>query len=181
MKLTFILGVVLAVAVSASAVDSKSEDLTTATAVKIVDQRVPDLRSPPITITDSNTVAALARAIQNAPGKWKKGLFTAPAGYKRFAFVRDSQMLAVIGLGDRFMVRGGGGDWGSKKITKELEDKIAAFGQQSPPNTKSLEATRDCVLGLSIVSQVIARACSRVPQRSVPEPERWADSDRACS
>ena len=145
MKLAFMFGVALAGCASPSAVDSKSEDLTAATAVMIADQRVPafrstpdglvpDLRSTPITITDSNTVAALVSAIQNAPGKWKRGSFTVPAGDRRLAFLRDSQVLAVIGLGEKFLVRGSGGDWEFKTITKELEDKIAALSQQQPPN-----------------------------------------------
>jgi len=153
MKLGLTFGVALAAFISASAADTKSQGLATATAVRIVDQRipafrsttnglVPDVRSEGITVTDSNTVVALARTIQNAPGKWKRGSFTAPAGYKRFAFLHDSQVFAVIGLGEQFLVRGSGGDWESKKITKELEAKLNAFGQQGVPNQHMQPAPR---------------------------------------
>ena len=150
MKLALTFGMVLA-CVSASASDTKSQGLATATAVRIVDQRipafqsttnglVPDVRSAGIIVSDTNTIVALARAIENAPGKWKRGSFTTPAGYKRFAFLHDSQVFAVIGLGTQFLVRGSGGDWESKAITKELETKINAFGQQGAPN-QHLQAT----------------------------------------
>jgi hypothetical protein len=88
----------------------------------------------PVTITDSNTIAALAKAIQTAPGKWKKGSFTAPAGYLRFAFFRNSHALADIGLADRCLVRGGGGHWEFKAISRDLEVRIAALGRPEPPN-----------------------------------------------
>jgi hypothetical protein len=35
------------------------------------------------------------------------------------------EVLGVIGMGDRFLVRGGGGHWEFKDIPKELEVKIA--------------------------------------------------------
>ena len=144
MKLGLILGVALGACASGFATDS----LAPATAVKIVDQRipafrsttnglVPDARSAGITVTDSNTVAAIVRAIENAPGKWKKGSFTAPAGYKRFIFLRDSQMVAAIGLGEQFLVRGSGGNWEHKKITRKLEEKINALGRQEEPNPEN--------------------------------------------
>ena len=145
MKLALTSGMALAICVSACAADKKPLGLATATAVKIVDQRipafrsttnglVPDVRSEGIMVTDSNTVVALARVIENAPGKWKSGSFTAPAGYKGFVFLRNSQVFDAIGLGDQFLVRGNGGNWHYKKITKELEAKINAFGQQDAPN-----------------------------------------------
>ena len=107
-----------------------TENLKAATAVTVAN--LTD-NNPPITITDSNTVESLATIIQTAPGKWKKGSFTAPAGYVRFAFSRDSKVLGVIGLGDQFLVRGGGAHWEFKDIPKELEAKIAKMaGFQMP-------------------------------------------------
>lgn len=133
MKLPLIIAVALAGLVSMSVAAAEPESLTVATAATIVSQLVTNPPPAPVTITESNTVVALAGAIQTAPGKWKRGSFTAPAGYVRFAFLRDSQVLAVIALGDRFLVRGSGGHWEYKDITKELEARIAAFGQQKLP------------------------------------------------
>ena len=143
MKLALILGVAVAACASASAAEPGWVDLTNATAIKITDTRipafrsttnglVPDPRSTGIMVTDSNTVAALVHAIQDAPGKWTRGSFTMPAGNKRFAFLRDSRVLTVIGLGDDFLIRGGNGNWESKDITRDLAAKINALGQGAP-------------------------------------------------
>jgi hypothetical protein len=121
-------------AVFASTAHTEPEALTTATSVSVMDQLATNQPSRPITITDSNTIAALAKAIQTAPGKWKKGSFTAPAGYLRFAFFCDSHALADIGLADRCLVRGGGGHWEFKAISRDLEVRIAALGRPKPPN-----------------------------------------------
>jgi len=145
MKLALIFGAAMVACASASAAEPRWEDLTNATAVRVVDQRVPafrsttnglipDMRSAGIIVTNSNTVTALIRAVQDAPGKWKRGSFTVPAGYKSFAFLRDSRLLGVIRLGDQFFVRGSGGHWEYKDITKELEAKINAIAQEGVPN-----------------------------------------------
>ena len=63
-----------------------------------------------------------------------EGSFTVPAGYKRFAFLHDSEVFAVVGLGERFLIRGSGGDWESKTISKELEARLNAYGQQDAQN-----------------------------------------------
>ena len=161
MKLALILSLALVVWISASAADRESEDLTRATVVQAWDQRVSDLHSTPVVITDSNSIAALRDAIQNAPGKWEAGSFTAPSGYIRFIFRRDSQVLAAIGLGDGFLVQGSGGHWESKKITKELEAKIAVFGQPKSPNN-SLQTTADGAFNLTIESLVFKCRSSEV-------------------
>ena len=115
MKLALIFGLMLAVFGPAIAAGHKPLDLTPATVVEVWDQRVPELHTTPNTITKSNEVVALASAIQNAPGDWKRGAFTAPSGYLRFVFRRDSEMIATIGLGEHCLVRGGGGDWESNR------------------------------------------------------------------
>jgi hypothetical protein len=91
MKLPFIIIALLGGLMSLSTAGAESENLKAATAVMVANQMVTNPTTLPITITDSNTVASLASAIQTAPGKWKKGSFTAPAGYVRFAFLRDSR------------------------------------------------------------------------------------------
>ena len=121
MKVPFVI-IALIWLVSLSTATAESKNFKAATAVIVANLMV---TNAPITITDSNTVGSLANAIQTAPGKWKKGSFTAPAGYMRFAFLRDSKVLGVIGLGDQFLVRGGGAHWEFKDIPKELEAKIA--------------------------------------------------------
>jgi hypothetical protein len=158
MKLSLLFGLMLVFFRPALAVDHNPVDFSHATTVDVWDERISDLHATPVSITESNEIVALAGAIQNAPGDWKRGSFTAPSGYLRFVFKRDSKVIAAIGLGEQFLVRGGESDWEFKKISRELEAKLAAFGQKKSPN-KSLQATRDGRSSSAIAEDVINPAC----------------------
>ena len=100
--------------------------------VLVSDQRVSNLRASPLKITDPKLVREIVGLLQEAKGRWKKGFATSPSGDVRFTFYRGDQYLDAVGVGDRFLVRGGGGDWESKQISPELEARLRTFSEKQP-------------------------------------------------
>src|SRR6266498_4327188 len=162
MKTAFLLALVMVCDVALAA-DRKQEDLRRADSIEVWDQRVSDLHSTPTKITESEKVIDLVNAIQDSPGTWKRGSFTAPSGYLRFVFRRGAEAITGIRLGEGFLVRGGGGDWEFKEISKDLEAKLASFMKKKEPS-KSAPANRrfGCPLG---AGRQFGRA---VPATTVP-------------
>jgi hypothetical protein len=134
MKATLLFIIALTAAASVRGADGKDQDLVRADSVEIIDERLSDLPVTPIKIVDPNIVQAVVGAIPASPAMWRRGSFTAPSGYLRFIFRSGSNVIDGVGLGDGFLVRGGGGDWESKKISKEIENKLASFAQIKKPN-----------------------------------------------
>jgi hypothetical protein len=98
--------------------------------VLVSDQRVSDLHAKPLKITDPKLVREIVDLLQEAKGRWKKGFATSPSGDIRFIFYRGDQYLDAVGVGSRFLVRGGGGDWESKQISTELETRLRKFSEK---------------------------------------------------
>ena len=127
----------LVLAVSALASAPKEEDLARAELVRVWDLRTSDMNARPTEIKDPKIVAALVDTLKSAPGDWREGSFTMPTGYLMLGFWRGSHVIARIGLGEGFLVRGSMEQWESKKITKELEAILSALAQKKQPNSES--------------------------------------------
>ncbi len=129
MKLTIILGAMLSVAVAATGRAGDLNNLPNATAVRVGDPSNPTEQRRSFTITDTNIIAELVRAVQNAPGEWRRETSNVASNYQRFVFLRDTNVLAVMGLGHQWLIVEENGERRLKEISKELEHEIATFGQ----------------------------------------------------
>jgi hypothetical protein len=111
--------------------------------VLVSDQRVSDWRAPSLKITDPKLVQEITGLFLYAKGRWKKGFATSPSGDIRFIFYRGDQYLDAVGVGDRFLVRGGGGNWESMQISPELEARLRKFSEKKadPAGTDNAGAT----------------------------------------
>lgn len=106
-----------------------------ADAIFVSDQRVPDLHSKPLKISDPKLVREISDLLQEAKGRWKKGFATSPSGDVRFIFYRGDEYLDAVGVGSRFLVRGRGGDWESTQISPELEGRLRKFAERKADPT----------------------------------------------
>ena len=136
MKASFFYLLVLVGVLSAAAADKKEQELAQADSIEVWDQRVSALHAKPVKIIDRQSIQAVVSSIEESKAKWKKGWGTSPSGYLRFVFCRGNDVIVAIGLGEGFLVRGGGGDWESQKISKEIETKLDSFGQKKEEQNK---------------------------------------------
>ena len=117
---------------SVAMADEEKWSIAQADAVLVSDRRVAERRASPRKITDPKLVQEITDWILAAEGHWKKGFATSPSGDIRFIFHRGDQYLDTVGVGERFLVRGGGANWESKQISPELEARLRALSEKQP-------------------------------------------------
>ncbi|WP_438483343.1 hypothetical protein [Oleiharenicola lentus] len=100
--------------------------------VLISDHRVSDWRATPLKIVDSKIVLEIVGLLKQTEGSWKKGWATAPTGEVSFAFYRGEEYLGIVGVGDKFLMRGRKGGWESIPISSEMRERLRAFAENKP-------------------------------------------------
>lgn len=122
--------ILAAVVCGYAAANQERDDLSGVDSVEVWDHRGSDLPAAPVKVDDPEAVSTLVHAIQEAPGQWRHGSFTSPSVILRFVFFKGTGVIATIELGDGFLVRGGGGDWAFKRISKELQASLVSLGRK---------------------------------------------------
>ena len=86
-----------------------SVSLNTADRIQVWDQRISDVFAKPVEISDQDKISKLAALIENAVGEWKPiQFYTPPTGNIRLVFLKGTNIIQAIGVGDDFLVRGTG-------------------------------------------------------------------------